>query len=104
LKNYFQVANIDEIPEHQGIKVQIKNKSIALFKYKNKIYAIQNLCPHQNADLADGFVKDGKVFCPMHNWSFFLSDGMYSINNQMKLKTYRVQQRNGKIFINLKDI
>ena len=56
---YRKIITVDSIPNSTGKKITIDNSSIALFKKDGKIYAIQNRCHHQGADLADGFVKDG---------------------------------------------
>ena len=63
MKKFYPVGSINDLRPGKGMKVKIKNRTIALFKHKNKVYAIQNSCPHQNADLADGYIKDhgGKI-------------------------------------------
>jgi nitrite reductase/ring-hydroxylating ferredoxin subunit len=32
-------------------------------------------CPHEGADLAGGYLRDGKIFCPWHNLSFDVKTG-----------------------------
>jgi len=73
------------------MKVKIENRTIALFKHKNEIYAIQNGCPHQNADLADGYIKDEKIYCALHHWGFELLTGAYSFNPKIFLNTFEVK-------------
>jgi len=80
LKKFYPVGSINDLLPGKGKKVRVKRKAIALFRYKNKIYAIQNNCPHQNADLADGYIKDQKVYCSLHHWAFELATGAYSFN------------------------
>jgi NAD(P)H-dependent nitrite reductase small subunit len=101
LKMFIPITQANNLIPGQGLKVRIKGKNIALFKHKNKIYAIQNGCPHQNADLADGYIKDDKVHCKLHNWAFELSSGIYSFNPKMRLCTYEVRVRNDIIYIGI---
>ena len=99
LKQFLPVASINDLKPGKGIKVHLKNKVVALFLYKGKIYALQNNCPHQNADLADGYIKDGKLFCSLHHWSFDLLTGAYSFNPKMQLNAYDVQIKENTIYI-----
>ena len=98
-KKFFKITNINSIPETKGKKISIGKKSIALFKYGGKIFAIQNSCPHQGADLADGFVKDGKVVCPLHNWAFDLETGAFSGNENIRIPTYKTKVENNEVYI-----
>lgn len=83
------------------MKVWIKKKSIALFMHNHKIYAIQNSCPHQNADLADGYIKEEKIYCALHHWAFELATGAYSFNPEIFLKTFEVKVNEGTIFVGI---
>jgi NAD(P)H-dependent nitrite reductase small subunit len=101
LKNFYPVGSINDLRPGKGMKVKIKKRTIALFKHKNNIYAIQNNCPHQNADLADGYIKDEKVFCTLHHWGFELLTGAYSFNPKILLKTYEVKIENDIILVRI---
>ncbi|MFC2088669.1 Rieske (2Fe-2S) protein, partial [Calditrichota bacterium] len=71
------MATVDLVPLNKGKKIIIGEKSIALFKHGHKIYAIQNNCPHQGADLADGHIKNDRVVCPLHGWAYNLETGVF---------------------------
>lgn len=99
MKNKHYVARVSEISPGQGKKVEIGKRQIAVFHYQGKYFAIQNLCPHQNADLADGYIRAGKLYCPLHNWAFDLADGTYAFNSELKIKTYSVIVEQDSIFV-----
>jgi nitrite reductase/ring-hydroxylating ferredoxin subunit len=86
------------------MRVRVKKRSIAIFKHKDKIYAIQNSCPHQNADLADGYIKEEKIYCPHHHWAFELATGAYSFNPEIFLKTFEVKINGNIIFVGIDNI
>ena len=93
------VARTGDISPGKGVKIKIGKKTIALFNNRGQYFAIQNFCPHQNADLADGYLREGQVFCPLHNWSFDLNSGAYGFNPKLKLKTYPVLIEQDSIYI-----
>ena len=101
MKKFYPVGSINDLHSGKGMKVKLKKRTIALFKHKSKIYAIQNHCPHQNADLADGYIKDGKVFCTLHHWGFELKTGAYSFNPKIFLKTFEVKIENDMILVGI---
>jgi nitrite reductase (NADH) small subunit len=98
LRTPIKIARISEIPPGRGIKVKIGKNTIAVFNYRGQFYAIQNNCPHQNADLANGYIRDGKIYCPMHNWAFDISSGAFDFNKEMHLKTYPLQIKDDFIY------
>jgi NAD(P)H-dependent nitrite reductase small subunit len=101
MKKFYPVCSIYDVRSGKGKKVRIKNRTIALFKYKNDVYAIQNRCPHQNADLADGYIKDDRVYCSLHHWSFDIFTGAYFFNPKVSIQTFEVKIENDKIFVGI---
>jgi nitrite reductase/ring-hydroxylating ferredoxin subunit len=75
-----KVAQKKEIPEGEGICVDVGNERVAVFNHKGEFYAMSDLCPHAGGPLSDGWVEEGKVTCPWHGWVFKLecaeSDGV----------------------------
>ncbi len=96
-----RVASVSDIPPGKGIKVKLNNEYIAIFNHNRKVYAIQNRCPHQSADLADGYIINHQVFCPLHNWAFNISSGAFAFNPAQKIKVYPVEIRDDDIYIKI---
>ncbi len=92
---------MEDLPENHGKKIKFGRLSIALFKHGGKIYAYQNACPHQNADLADGYIRDMKLYCRLHHWAFNLENGAYVFNPKMRLRKYNVFIENGIVYLDL---
>lgn len=98
-KKYRKVAIVSEVPSGAGIKVSIENDEIALFNSNGEIYAINDFCPHRGAPLSEGFLEDGKVFCPLHCFDFSLLTGECQIASHLTVATYPVKVEDGGIFI-----
>ena len=103
MSRYIKIAGVDDVPRVSGKKIKVNGKSIALFKHKNNIYAIRNSCPHQGADLADGYISESKVVCPLHRWSFDLKTGAFVGNENIRIPTYEVKVENNDVYILLED-
>jgi len=103
LTKYLKIANIKDIPQKTGKKVQVNGKSIALFKYEDNIFALNNRCPHQGADISDGFVKEGRAVCPLHGWSFDLETGAFIGNENTRIRTYEIKVEGNDVLIGLEN-
>ncbi len=99
LSGYIKVAKVDEIPGVSGKNISVNGESIALFKYRNTIYAIRNSCPHQGANLSGGHVKNGKAVCPLHSWMFDLKTGAFTGNENITLPTYKTKVEGNDIYV-----
>jgi 3-phenylpropionate/trans-cinnamate dioxygenase ferredoxin subunit len=68
-----------DLKENSGKAVVLEGKRIGVFLCEGKYTAIDDLCTHDEASLADGgvFVQDGKciVECPWHGAHFDLNTG-----------------------------
>ena len=48
---------------------------VGLYDLQGEICATQDRCPHGNASLADGYVEDGTIECPLHQGVFDIRTG-----------------------------
>ena len=87
----------------KGVKLKIKRREIALFRHGDSVIAIQNRCPHQHADLAQGYIKDNKIYCYLHHWAFDIETGAYVFNPDMHIKIYQVKVDQDQVLIGIED-
>ncbi len=92
---------LEQVPLGEGRCVQLGEAQVGLFHRKEGLFAIDNLCPHRGAPLHDGFVNDGYVTCPWHQWQFQLEDGVCRNIPKMRTASYPVEIRDGTIWVNL---
>lgn len=73
------VAKTDDIEEGEGIKIDRSVTGtvddIAVFNDEGEFFALDDTCSHETASLADGWVEDGVVECPLHAGKFCLKNG-----------------------------
>jgi nitrite reductase (NADH) small subunit len=69
---------ISDIPADRGKLVIRENDEIALFRLKDKVYAVSNICPHELSPLLASGAFDSNamtVTCPLHGWIFSIPTG-----------------------------
>lgn len=100
--DYFFICDYDTLKENEGQRFYINDTDIAVFKVEGEIFAVSNICPHQQASkIYEGFVENKCVVCPLHGWTFNLSDGKLH-NGSKGLDTYDVKIEDRKVFGKIK--
>jgi NAD(P)H-dependent nitrite reductase small subunit len=96
---FTRLCRLDELTEHSGRKFIVDDTEIAVFLVDGKVYALNNVCPHQHSSIIyDGFIEGGCVVCPAHGWMFDLSTGNMKTGRK-GLDSYPVRIENGEIFV-----
>lgn len=98
MEGFSFICNINDLNKDGRAKFVINDVDIAVFKIKDEIFVVNNICPHQHASIIhEGFVENDYVVCPLHKWKFNLKNG--KLNNRTKgLETYSVKIIDDKIY------
>jgi NADPH-dependent 2,4-dienoyl-CoA reductase/sulfur reductase-like enzyme/nitrite reductase/ring-hydroxylating ferredoxin subunit len=70
-----KVADLSELREDRGLRVEIGDKKILLVRDGDAVRAYSAVCPHAQAPLEEGAVCNGRIVCPWHKATFRVSDG-----------------------------
>jgi phenylpropionate dioxygenase-like ring-hydroxylating dioxygenase large terminal subunit len=70
-----RAASLKSIPEGGVCGVELEGVPLALYDLDGTIYATHGICTHAMALLAEGFVEDGKIECPLHQGLFDIRTG-----------------------------
>lgn len=90
---------IDKLKEAQGQKFIVNDVEIAVFKIDSDIFALTNICPHQQTHLIyDGFIEDEFVVCPAHGWKFNLRTGKKESGSK-GLQAYPVKVVDDRVYV-----
>lgn len=76
-----RVASLEEVPAGEGLAISRDvagtDDDIALLRDEDgSVWALNDTCTHETASLADGWVEDGHVECPLHSSKFCLRNGI----------------------------
>lgn len=70
-----KVAQVSDIPDEEGLKVEVGDRQITLVKADGRVYAISNVCTHEYAEMHEGFVEGTEIECPLHGSMFDVKTG-----------------------------
>jgi 3-phenylpropionate/trans-cinnamate dioxygenase ferredoxin subunit len=99
-----EVAQLDQLPEGAGRRVDLAGHRIALFRVGETVYALGDRCSHAEASLSEGDVFDTEVECPRHGSAFDLTTGeALSLPATKPVPTYQVKVEGGSVYIHLEE-
>lgn len=115
--NWIKALSQDELPANARKVVKLEEKAILLLNHNNKIYAVENNCPHMKLPMRKGKITDdGAIVCPFHRSAFDLETGelkewtpfppgvgklMGMISQQKSLGVFPTRIDEGSIWIDL---
>ncbi len=77
---------------------------IAVFRHKDGVSAITNVCAHQGGPLGEGKVIDGCVTCPWHGWTYRPADGCAPPPFVEKITTHPVRITRGRVEVRVQGL
>lgn len=99
---WVRAGSIEEFDKKSGKEVNLSGTRIAIFRTKEKFYAIEALCRHQDGSLAPGRVDGEVVECPLHSWHYNIRTGeLLDYLEGVKLKTYKIDLKGKDIYIDV---
>ncbi len=71
-----RVARLADLPAGRGVCVRIQGHEVGLYRVGDRVYAMQNVCPHAGYPLNEGDLDGCSIVCPGHGWTFDLETGL----------------------------
>ncbi len=101
-ETWVEVGAVEDITPLGSRVFRHPEHNIAIIRAEDdKIFAIENSCPHKQGPLSEGIVHGCRVTCPLHNWVIELDSGEAVAPDEGKVKTWPVRVDNGVIFVKL---
>lgn len=102
MMNWLDIGMIDDIPQRGARCVKTPQGKIGIFRtHDDRIYAIDDHCPHKGGPLTQGIVHGAAVTCPLHNWVFSLETGKALGADEGAVRNIPVRVTDGRISIAL---
>jgi nitrite reductase/ring-hydroxylating ferredoxin subunit len=97
-----KVASLDALPDGGVVGVDVDGTTVALFRMGDEVHATDGICTHALALLADGFVDDGTIECPLHQAVFDIRTGKALSGPAMEdLRVFPVKVDGAEVLIDL---
>lgn len=99
-ENWIKVALVSDVPEDGTLLVSLGVERVCLYNIGGRIYATHDTCTHGQASLADGFIENGEIECPLHQGRFSIETGKaVGLPCTEDIRTYAVKVENGAVLV-----
>jgi sulfoxide reductase heme-binding subunit YedZ len=99
-KGFVKVCTINDIEENRAKMFCVDKERIAVFKTEGKLFAINNVCKHQNGPLGEGKIVDGCITCPWHGYQYLPKNGQSPPPFKERVSTYDLEIEGADIWLN----
>ena len=98
-----QVCPLADIPKLGARVVRTDACEIGVFRTDDdKVFAINNHCPHKGGPLSQGIIYGQKVACPLHQWKISLETGKAEEPDVGEVACYKTKVEDGLVYLELK--
>ncbi|QDY99692.1 nitrite reductase small subunit NirD [Nitratireductor mangrovi] len=99
------IGNIDDIPPRGARCVATPQGRIGVFRTADdRVFAIEDHCPHRGGPLSQGIVHGTSVTCPLHNWVISLETGEALGADEGSVRTIPLKVEDGRLLIALEAV
>jgi nitrite reductase (NADH) small subunit len=75
------------------IEVEADGIEVCLANVNGELSALDNICPHRQGPLGQGWIEGDAVVCPWHSWAFHVKTGqaVYPEKEQVDVLPLRIE-------------
>lgn len=98
--NWVAIGSLNDIPRRGARCVKNGEMTIAIFRtVDDRVFALEDKCPHKGGPLSQGIVHGSSVTCPLHNWVIALDTGTAQGADEGRVRTHRIKVEKGRILL-----
>jgi len=102
VKEWHIAARTGDISEDQPAGTAVLGRQIGIYLVGGSYYALEDICPHAQAFLSQGFVEGEEVECPLHGARFHIPSGKCTKEpGGRDLRSYAVRTEGDAILVRL---
>ena len=100
--SFVMVARLEEIPTHRGLHVRVGEVDIGLYRVDDRVYAMEDTCPHAGFPLSKGELEGCVIICQAHGWPFDVRTGFDPENvDGFPIPCFAVSVEDGMVHVDL---
>ncbi|HEY3979184.1 MAG TPA: non-heme iron oxygenase ferredoxin subunit [Streptosporangiaceae bacterium] len=105
MSEFIRACALSEVPEEGAVGVEVAAVPVAIVRADGEIYAIRDVCSHEEVPLSEGEVYDHTVECWLHGSCFDLRTGKPTGPPATQaVPTYQVKIDGDDVFVALPEI
>ena len=97
---WVRLCGVGEVPAEGMVCEQRAGEfDICLARVDGELRALDNLCPHRQGPLGQGWIEGKTVVCPWHSWAFDLMTGCAEFPEGERVGVFPVKVEGEDVFV-----
>ena len=98
--DFVEIAPASELPNGERLFVDVGDRPIVIFNIAGQLFAIGDVCTHDDGPLGDGDLEGYNIVCPRHGAEFDVRTGkVMQMPAVIDIPAYPVQVRDGSLWL-----
>ena len=99
---FIPVAGVEDLPTGERLYIEIDGQQIVVFNLAGGLFAIADVCSHDDGPVGDGDLEGEEVICPRHGARFDIRTGKaLALPAVADIPAYPVRVVDGQIEVGL---
>ena len=102
MEGWVKLCGLAEAPKPgEAMETEAGGAAICLANVEGRLAAMDNVCPHRQGPLGQGWVEGDNVVCPWHAWAFSTLTGQAEPPERARVAVFPIRVEGGDVLVNL---
>lgn len=102
MSEWVRLCALEELPAPGNLReVEVEGRTLCVANIEGTLHAMDNLCPHRQGPLGQGWIEGYTAVCPWHAWAFDCRTGIAEEPEQGQVKVFPVRTEDGTVLVDL---
>ena len=102
-EHFVTVAKKDFLEPGELMYVEVDDEPVCLINLAGELYALNDVCTHEEASLSDGTIEGDEIECPLHGGAFNIRTGEpAAFPVAVAVETYKVRIVGDEVQVSVK--
>ena len=83
------------------MEAEAQGVAVCLARVGGELAALDNMCPHRQGPLGQGWVEGNAVVCPWHSWTFDVTTGVAEYPDSERVAVYPVRVEGDEVLVDI---
>ena len=99
MAQWIRLCGVNEAPKPGEVtEVQVEAQAFCLANIEGELHALDNVCPHRQGPLGQGWIEGRTVLCPWHAWAFSVDSGTAEEPEHAQVKVYPLKSEEEGVY------
>lgn len=102
MAEWVRLCGVAEAPTEGNVTgAEVNGVEICLARIEGALAAVDNVCPHRQGPLSEGWIEGNAVVCPWHSWAFDLQTGAAEPPERAQVDVFPVRVEGDDVLVEI---